>query len=668
MKQSFQRRHKRLRDLVSSAVESPSVKRGSAFVERAVLRYRKILAILIQLGLMVGAYVFAFILRLDLDVGAVPWGLVLKTLPLLIAVRVVSLAMFQLYQGLWRYVSVVDLVQIAKATTYGSAMFAALEITIFGLDDFPRSVFFIDWAGNIFLLSGIRLAMRLLRERFRPTGRESRSFQRMLIIGAGDAGAELCKQALGSPIFRFKPVAFVDDDPQKVGGTILGVPIVAPCADLGKVITEYEVDMAIIAIPSATPAEKRTLVELCQQAGVPIKIIPTVPDLLDSPVRLSRLREVDPADLLGRPPAQLDRNAVRRFVGGKTILVTGAAGSVGSELARQLAGLEPGLLVLIDHAENPLMFLEVELRENFPGTRLVAQIADISHDLEIQRIMACHRPQVLFQAAAHKHVNLMERAPGEAVLNNVGGTFVLARNAMEAGIETFVLVSTDKAIKPTSVMGATKRLAEMLLQELDGTGPTRFISVRFGNVLGSNGSVVPIFKQQIARGGPVTVTHPEADRYFMSISEAAGLILQAGAVGNGGETFVLDMGEPVRIVDLAETLIALVGLKPHEDVEIVYTGLRPGEKLSEELLADDEDFLSTGYEKLLKLKTTSSSGFLAATVGEFLDVLPTLDTEQARSRLGRLVPEYRPSTLADTYLPAPEALSRHIESRGTLRE
>ena len=454
-----------------------------------------------------------------------------------------------------------------------------------------------------------------------------------------------------SPIFRFKPVAFVDDDPQKVGGAIMGVPIAAPCADLGRVIADYQVDMAIIAAPSATPAEKRTLVELCQQAGVSTKIIPTAPELLDTPVSLSRVREVDAADLLSRPPARLDREAVQRFAGGKTILVTGAAGSVGSELARQLAGLQPELLVLIDHAENPLMFLEMELRENFLGTRLVAQIADISHDVEMHRIMARHRPQVLFHAAAHKHVNLMERAPGAAVLNNVGGTYILARNAMDTGIETFVLVSTDKAVKPTSVMGASKRLAEMLLQELDGEGRTQFISVRFGNVLGSNGSVVPIFKQQIAKGGPVTVTHPEADRYFMSISEAAGLILQAGAVGKGGETFVLDMGEPVRIVDLAETLIALVGLRPHEDVDIVYTGLRPGEKLSEELLADDENFLSTGYEKLLMLRTTSSSGFLAAAVGEFLHVLPELDTEQVRSRLRSLVPEYQPSKLVDTYVP-----------------
>ena len=639
---SLRKERDKLLELASSAWQSPVLRGTLALTEDVALRYRKLLAILVQMGLVVAAYIFSFILRLDLDMGEVPWDLVLKTMPILIAVRMVSLAMFQLYQGLWRYVSVVDLIQIIKATTYGSVMFAALEIAIFGLDDFPRSVFFIDWAVNIFLLSGIRLAMRLTRERFSPMGRDPRGFQRLLIVGAGDAGAELCKQALSSRIFRSQPVAFVDDDPQKVGGTILGVPIAARCADLGKVAAEYEVDMAIIAIPSATPAQKRTLVDLCQQADMPLKIIPALPELLDSPISISHIRDVDPADLLGRPPARLDRAAVRRFVGGKTILVTGAAGSVGSELSRQLAGLEPGLLVLIDHAENPLMFLEVELQENFPGTQRVAQIADITDEVEVRRILAQYRPQVLFHAAAHKHVPLMERTPAEAIKNNVGGTYTLAKCARETGVETFVLVSTDKVVKPVSVMGASKRLSEMVVQELNGEGPTRFVSVRFGNVLGSNASVVPIFKQQIANGGPVTVTHPEADRYFMSVAEAAGLILQAGAVGEGSEIFVLDMGEPIRIVTLAETLISLSGLKPYEDVDVIYTGLRPGEKLSEELLGNDDDFLQTGYEKLLMLRTNSPTDTVVPAVEQFLRAVYNMDAQQVKSRLEDLVPEYRP--------------------------
>ena len=632
-----------LESFLASVGENPFLRWTLGTAEDAGLKYRRPLAILLQLGLVVAAYIFAFIMRLDLDAGDVPWDLVFKTLPILIAFRMVSLGMFRLFQGLWRYVSVVDLVQIVKATTYGSALFAALEITIFGLDDFPRSVFFIDWAGNIFLLSGVRLAIRLMRERFRPVGREVKTFQRLLIVGAGDSGAELCKQALSSPVFRTKPVAFVDDDPQKVGGTIMGVPIAARCADLKRVAADYEVDTAIIAIPSATPAQKLSLVELCQDARLPLKIVPSTAGLLDSPISISRVRDVDPADLLGRPPARLDRDAVRRFVSGKTIMVTGAAGSVGSELAKQLACLQPELLVLIDHSENSLMFLEIELRETFPGTQLVPQIAEVTDEPEIRKIMARHRPDVVFHAAAHKHVPLMERTPGEAVKNNVGGTYVLARCAQEAGVGTFVLVSTDKAVKPVNVMGASKRLSEMVVQEMNNAGLTRFVSVRFGNVLGSNASVVPIFKQQIANGGPVTVTHPDVDRYFMSVSEAASLILQAGVVGDGGETFVLDMGDPIRIVTLAETLIALSGLRPYEDVDVVYTGLRPGEKLSEELLGTDDDFLPTGYEKLLMLRTTSPQDSAVARVEQLLQDVHGMDGAQVKSRLQDLVPEYHPA-------------------------
>ncbi|MBI2856596.1 MAG: polysaccharide biosynthesis protein [Chloroflexi bacterium] len=606
-----------------------------------VYQYRKLIVLLIQMGLVVVSYVGSFALRLDLDVTNVPGDVVVKTLPLLIVVRVGTLGLFRLYQGMWRYVSVVDLVQIVKATTVSSAVFAALEIPIFGLEGFPRSVFLLDWVGNIFLLGGVRLLVRVLRERFRPMVGGDGTFKRLLIIGAGDAGASLCRQALATPTLRYRPVAFVDDDPTKVGSTILGTPVAGLCRDISRVIGEYRIESAVIAIPSASPSQMRSLVELCQGTGVPFKVLPSTADILDGNVSISRIRDVDPVDLLGHPPARLDRAVIEGSIRGRRVLVTGAAGSVGSELTRQIAGFEPELLVLIDHAENPLFFLEVEIRSSFPGTPLVALVADITDLVSIGRLMSDYHPQVVYHAAAHKHVPLMEHTPGEAVKNNVGGTLVVARCAREAGVEAFVLVSTDKAVRPISVMGATKRLAELLVQEMNLWGPTRFVSVRFGNVLGSNASVVPIFKQQIARGGPVTVTHPEVRRYFMSVSEAASLILQSGAVGSGGEVFVLDMGEPVRIVALAETLITLSGLKPYEEIDIVFTGLRPGEKLSEELYDHGEVLQHADYEKLLVLNGEPHAG-IAANVEAFLKDLPGLNSQQIKDRLKGLVPEYKP--------------------------
>ena len=617
----------------------------------ALYRYRKVLVVLVQLGLVVASYVASFVLRLDLDLGRIPVDVILKTLPLLIIVRMGTLAVFHLYQGLWRYVGVPDLLQIIKATTVSSLLFAALELVIFGPQGFPRSVFFLDWAGNIFLLSGTRLIVRVFRERFRPIegldGASKGASKRLLIIGAGDAGAALCAQVLSTTTLRYKPVAFVDGDRRKVGNTILGVPVAGRWEDITRVIGDYRVDSAVIAIPSPTPSEMRSLVGICQTAQVPFKVLPATSDLLDGTVSISRIREVDPVDLLGRPPARLDRAAIQSFVRGRRILITGAAGSVGSELATQIAGLRPDLLVLIDHAENPLFFLESEIRDTFPDVSVAAQVSDVTDEDKMSRVMTSYRPQVVFHAAAHKHVPLMERTPEEAVKNNVGGVYVMAKCAQMAGVEILVLVSTDKAVKPSSVMGASKRLAELLIQEINEQKLTRFTAVRFGNVVGSNASVVPIFKRQIANGGPLTVTHPDATRYFMSVSEAAGLILQAGAVGTGGEVFVLDMGEPLRIVTLAETMITLSGLKPYEDIDIVFIGLRPGEKLSEELNFDGEEFRPTGYEKLLVLRKDHHPPGVVARVEEFLGDLATLEPEEVKSRLRSLVPEYQPSSPPD---------------------
>ena len=605
-----------------------------------LLRYRLFLVILIQLVLVIASYVASFVLRLDLDFMQVPFEIILRTLPILILVRLISLSIFRLHQGMWRYVSVVDLTQIIKATTVSSVAFTLIMLFIFGVQGFPRSVFLIDWAGNIFLLSGIRLAVRLARQQFMIKNEVTDRFQRLLIVGAGDAGAALCAQALTTPAFRYVPAAFVDDDPSNVGTSILGVPVAGHSNNLAEVVREYRIDFVVITMPTSTPTRLRELVDACQRENIPFRVLPATSDIIDGTVSISRIREVNPIDLMGRQPAKLDQDLIKRFIEGKRILVTGAAGSVGSELVRQISVNRPELLILVDRAENALFFLESEIGARFPDIPFVAQVCDIVDQEELADLMRNHRPQVVFHAAAHKHVPLLERAPREAVKNNIGGTFAVAEAAIAAGVERFILISTDKAVNPSSVMGATKRVAEKIIQDMNSESATRFSAVRFGNVIGSNASVVPLFKRQIAEGGPVTVTHPDAERYFMSISEAAGLVLEAGAIGEGGEIFVLDMGDPVKIVTLAEGLIRLSGLTPHEEIEIIYTGLRPGEKLTEELHVQGEQFQSTVYDKIFMLKDECPYAGVSREVESLLKSFHGLGPEGVKASLKKLVPEY----------------------------
>ena len=602
-------------------------------------------SIAVQIAIVAVSYILSFLLRFDLDPQAVLWSQVGETLPILVVVRVGAIVFFRLHQGLWRYVGVLEMIQIVKASTVSSVAFTAIVLLAFGFDEVPRSVFVIDWAGTMFLLSGARLVTRVASERVMHL-RESAGIgapRRLLIIGAGDAGAVLSKQIMMTPTARLQAVAFLDDEPLKVGASIEGVPIVGTVSELGRVAGVLEIDLAVIAVPSATPEERRQIVEHCQRAGVEFKVLPATPDIINGAVSVASIREVDPVDLLGRPPAHLDQDAMEAFFKSRRVLITGAAGSVGSELAAQVARFGPERLVLIDQAENPLLFLESELRVVLGNGALEVRIADVTDEASMRELMERCRPHIVLHAAAHKHVNFMEQAPAKAVKNNVGGTYAVARSAQAAGVETFILISTDKAVKPANVMGATKRLSEMLVLAMDHEGPTRFSSVRFGNVLGSNASVVPIFRRQIIEGGPLTVTHPDVTRYFMSIPEAAGLVLQAAAVSDGGDTFVLDMGEPIRIVALAKMMITLCGLS-EDDVEIVYTGLRPGEKLHEALKTDAEELLETGHEKLMVLGTKQPVGTVISQVERLLEALPESTDSEARAGLQRLVPEYEPVT------------------------
>lgn len=398
----------------------------------------------------------------------------------------------------------------------------------------------------------------------------------------------------------------------------------------------------MIALPFAEPDQINSLMQACSELGIPSNFIQGTPDLLNKASTISRINNLDPKILLPRPARTLNHKTMREFFLGKRICVTGAAGSIGTELANQIGAMMPAELIVIDRAESPLFFLEADLRAKFPDLYITALVSDITDHAEILDILLKHEPQILFHAAAHKHVPLMERTPSQAIKNNVHGTYTVAQCAQKANVDTFVLVSTDKAVNPTSVMGATKRLAELLILEMNLAGNTNFSAVRFGNVLGSAGSVVPIFKQQIMLGGPITVTHSEATRYFMSVSEAAGLILQAGAIGNGGEIFALDMGDPVRIVAIAETMITLSGLRPHEDIDIIFTGLRPGEKLCEELAIAGEEFETTEHPGLLILKNNPAPQIISTDVEDFLKSLSTLDQIGIKTRLRNLVPEYTP--------------------------
>jgi len=611
-------------------------------------RTRWIVLVLLHLILVVVSFWASFAIRLDFDIDRIPRDIFWQSLPVLLAVRFASLAGFRLFRGMWRYVAIPDLVQILKATLVGSIAFVILQIWLFGLVGFPRSVFLIDFAGNIFLLSGIRLAVRILRERSMVGAYPEAGGGRLLIIGAGDAGASLCSQAFTTTNFQYKPVVFADDDPSKIGQTIIGVPVAGRISEIASLVSRYDVDIAVIAIPSASSSRKRAIVEVCGEAGVECKILPATSDLVDGSVSISEIREVEILDLLGRPQANLNVDLIRDSIQDKKVMVTGAAGSVGSELVRQIAALEPSLLVLVDRAENQLVYFEAEIKPFIlPTTKLTVRIVDVNDQPALLRLMKECYPDTVFHAAAHKHVNLMEDAPSQAIANNVGGTLSAARCAIDVGAENFLLISTDKAVNPTSVMGATKRFAELVIRELNRTSETRFTAVRFGNVLNSNASVVPIFRRQIANGGPVTVTDPDVERYFMSGSEAVGLILQAAAIGEGGEVFILEMGDPIKIVTLAETLITLSGLTLGDDIEIEYIGLKPGEKLREELSFSGEDVTDTGLDKLWVLNDTHSALGMVAKAERLLADLPELGEIAARNRIEEVVSGYRPGFTSD---------------------
>jgi FlaA1/EpsC-like NDP-sugar epimerase len=601
---------------------------------------RRTVVVVTHLLLWEAAVTCAFLLRFEFRLPPAASVELLAWLPVLLGVRVVSFYFFGLFRGIWRYTSARDAIDIFKATTLGTLVFTLFLVLFFRT--FPRSVILIDYVLALVFVGGARFSIRALRPPNAPLPSKEEKPTRVLIVGAGDAGEMLLRELVRKYPGRYEVVGYVDDDRTKLGGHIHGVRVRGLIEELPRVVAEHEVDEILIAIPTASGAQMRRIAELCKSTGASFKTIPGLGDLVGGQVTISQLRPVAIEDLLGRDPVELDMALISKEMKGHAVMVTGAGGSIGSELCRQVARFEPDALILVERAENALFHIHRELQGRFPTVRLVPCLADVAEPKRMDDIFTAHRPTVLFHAAAHKHVPMIEWNPCEAVKNNVLGTRTLADLADRHGVERFVMISTDKAVNPTSVMGTSKRVAEIYVQALSQRSKTRFVTVRFGNVLGSNGSVIPIFQEQIARGGPITVTHPDMRRYFMTIPEASQLVLQAGMMGNGGEIFVLDMGQPVKIADLAHDLITLSGLTPGEDIEIKFTGLRPGEKLFEELSVDAEHAEKTRHPKIFVGRFRPCDWEELQDQLDLLAKTPTADPSAIRAQLKRIVPEYTP--------------------------
>jgi FlaA1/EpsC-like NDP-sugar epimerase len=602
---------------------------------------RPFLAFVHDLAVSFLAWLLAHWLRFNLDVPSPHWDVMWKTVILVVPLQAIFFWRFKLYRGIWRYASLPDLKRILMAVFFAALGTSMLLYMLRFTDNLPRSVLLLDPILLVLMMGGSRVAYRSWKEH-RMYGTLNQQGQPVLILGGGEATVALLKDLSRSE--KWRVVGVLDDNPAKHGRLLHGVTVLGSIQDIPQWAEVLNVSAAIMAMPSASHNDRRRAVDICAQVGLEVLTVPSYQDLLSGKVSVSQIRRIELEDLLGRDPVQLDNAGLYDLLNGKTVMVTGAGGSIGSELCRQIACFEPAVLVLFELNEFALYRMEQEFSHNFPALRIVCAIGDVKDEARLEQVMGQHRPSAVFHAAAYKHVPLMEvENAWQAVQNNVRGTYTLARVSMRHGVEKFVLISTDKAVNPTNVMGVTKRLAEMVCQGLQHVGNTRFVMVRFGNVLGSAGSVIPKFQEQISHGGPVTVTHPNITRYFMSIPEAAQLVLQAGLMGEGGEIFVLDMGEPVKIVDLAREMIRLSGFS-EEDIPIEFTGLRPGEKLYEELLADDELTLQTRHPKLRIAKARQVDGkWVDTLLTALLQEVPVGDCE-TRELIAGWVPEYqRPS-------------------------
>ncbi|MFW6274059.1 MAG: polysaccharide biosynthesis protein [Halanaerobium sp.] len=557
-------------------------------------------------------------------------------------IAITYLLFSNIYKSMWKYASMAELYSIIKITALINTSYIILYF-FFNIS-FPRSIVVINSMTDLMLLGGSRFTLRMLRDNLvRKKADNHNARVRALIIGAGDAGEIIVRELNRHPEIGISVVGLIDDDPAKQHLEIHGHKVLGTREDIPKYIKSFDVHEVIIAIPSADGPTIKELYKLSCKKGVRVKIVPGVYEILNGDVNLSQIREVKVEDLLRRDPVDLKTEEISEYLRDRTVLVTGGGGSIGSEICRQVANFNPAEIIILDINENSTYFLELEMENKFPHLKITPIIGSIRDKAKLEQVFSEYQPEVVFHAAAHKHVPLMESSPEEAVKNNILGSKKLAETADQYQVKSFVLVSTDKAVNPTNVMGASKRAAEMIIQSMSEKSRTKFMAVRFGNVLGSKGSVIPIFKRQIAVGGPVTVTHEEITRYFMTIPEAAQLVIQAGALGQGGEVFVLDMGEPVRIRELAEDLITLSGLTPYKDIDIEIVGLRPGEKLYEELLLETEESTATQHERIFINHLGLVEEDKLHSVLKRLEFLAKKKDERGIiSNLGKLVASYEP--------------------------
>lgn len=606
-----------------------------------MFRTRRILVFFLDVVLIVAAFALAFLLRFDFQIPADQSSTMLQGLLIILAVKSVIFIASGMYRCIWRYASLRDAYEIFKVVTLSSVVSALALLLIKGPFALPRSIYFLDWFLLFSLVAGSRLVWRVYREtKFIPSLHKGK---RTLIIGAGEAGNLLLKEIRKEADSPYNVIGFVDDDIEKRGMRLSGVRVLGGTSRLCALVRKHAIEEVIFAIPSGDRELMRRVIANCERSKARFKTLPGITAIVDGKVSMSQIKDVEIEDLLGRDPVMLDQTAIRNYLTDKRVLVTGAAGSIGSEICRQVARFKPAKLVLFDHAETPLFYIEKELAAAFPDLRLIPMVGDVKNQERVEAVFDEFCPEVVFHAAAYKHVAMMEYNPAEAVLNNVLGTRIVADAAHKTKVRNFVMVSTDKAVNPTNVMGATKRSAEIYVQALAAKSQTKFTTVRFGNVLGSNGSVIPLFKEQIKNGGPVTVTHSDVVRYFMTIPEASQLVMQAGCIGRGGEIFVLDMGEPVRILSLAEELIRLSGLIPYKEMDIQFTGLKPGEKLFEELLIDGEGIKPTSHKKIRVMAPVETD---LRRVSQDLDELfahaRNQDVGELLKALRRIVPEFVP--------------------------
>jgi FlaA1/EpsC-like NDP-sugar epimerase len=610
------------------------------------IRYRRVFITIANVFFISIAYIVAFFIRFEFKLPVEYYSLILQTLPFLIFIKMIFFYYFGLYSGLWKYVSMEDLWQIIKANTVSTVTFNMFVVFTRGLAGFPRSVFLLDWMLCIGLVSGVRFFTRSLREKYTAVNYKTGSI-RTVIIGAGEAGLVVLRELRKNK--EVEVVGFIDDDPAKNGRSLHGRKVLGNRNNIDQIVDKYRINQIIMAIPSASGKVTREMISLCQFVDVKIKIVPGLQEIFSGEMEI-KLKDVQPEDLLGRESVEIDKEDISRYLKGKVILVTGGAGSIGSEIARQVLKFGPSKLVIVDYNENDLYFLEREIRDKYPDIGIFTVAADVVEISVLKATFSRFRPDIVFHAAAFKHVPLMEENSASAVLNNIIGSRNLIYASEHYGVERFVLISSDKAVNPTNVMGATKRIAEMIMQAKAQKSRTKFIAVRFGNVLGSKGSVVPLFRKQIEEERRVTITHPEARRFFMSAKEAVQLVLQAGSIGRGGEIFILDMGEQINITDFARNLIGLSGLKPERDVAIEYIGLRPGEKLYEETLHDIEKDQATKHEKIFIAKPNDiNSNKLQQEIKELERLANLMDNDKILEKISEIVPAYIPSQGKNTY-------------------